>query len=585
MAAILILAIIGLPWLGALCVWLIGDQRPRTQHILAAAFSVAAGLAALLLLAYVSADTVIRIPMGNFFGELTFVPDGLGVFLAVVATVVGSLATIFSMDYMHGEEQLGRYYSFVLFFIGSMAGLVLTSSLLFLFVFWEMTALCSYALISFYNDDPKAVAGGIKALIITQVGGVGLLAGALVAYVNTGSFEISAFLEAAPSLPAATLGLVAFGFLIAAAAKSAQAPFHTWLPDAMEAPTPVSALIHAATMVNAGVYLLARFYPAFEGVPGWRTAVVLVGAISALLAAVMALVANDLKRVLAYSTVSQLGYMVYAIGVGGVFASQFHLLSHAVFKALLFLGAGAVIHSVGTRDMREMGGLSKEMPFTRTVFVIGALALAGLPILNGFWSKELILEAGLMEGPLWGYVLMVLVAGLTAFYTFRMVWMVFFGKPQSERHIHDAGQAMKVSLGLLGLGTFTTWLLVGPFSQMLGGSLPFHHLHPETTLAYLEEVITAPATLIALAVIALGLAAWQWRHLLTGLSRSLSGLGQIAANGFGFEDLNRGIVKGTLKTADIIRPLQTGLLNWNVAGIIGGLLIVLIWLAWGVGGR
>lgn len=585
MAAILILAIIGLPWLGALFVWLTGDQRPRTQHILAAAFSVAAGLAALLLLAYVSADTVIRVPMGNFFGELTFVPDGLGVFLAVVATVVGSLATIFSIDYMHGEEQLGRYYSLVLFFIGSMAGLVLTSSLLFLFVFWEMTALCSYALISFYNDDPKAVAGGIKALIVTQIGGVGLLAGALVAYANTGSFEISAFLEAAPSLPAATLGLVAFGFLIAAAAKSAQAPFHTWLPDAMEAPTPVSALIHAATMVNAGVYLLARFYPAFEGVPGWRTAVVLVGAISALLAAVMALVANDLKRVLAYSTVSQLGYMVYAIGVGGVFASQFHLLSHAVFKALLFLGAGAVIHSVGTRDMREMGGLSKEMPFTRTVFVIGALALAGLPILNGFWSKELILEAGLMEGPMWGYVLMVLVAGLTAFYTIRMVWMVFFGKPQSERHIHDAGQAMKVSLGLLGLGTLTTWLLVGPFSQMLGGSLPFHNLHPESTLAYLEEVITAPATLIALAVIALGLAAWQWRHLLTWVSRSLSGLGKLAVNGFGFEDLNRGIVKGTLKTADIIRPLQTGLLNWNVAGIIGGLLIVMIWLAWGVAGR
>lgn len=585
MAAILILAIIGLPWLGALLVWLAGNQRSRTQHILAAGFSVAAGLAALILLGFVSAETVIRIPMGNFFGELTFVADGLGAFLAAVATVVGSLAVIFSIDYMHGEEQLGRYYSLVLFFIGSMAGLVLTSSLLFLFVFWEMTALCSYALISFYNDDPKAVAGGIKALIITQVGGVGLLAGALVAYTSTGSYEISAFLEAAPTLPAATLGLVAFGFLIAAAAKSAQAPFHTWLPDAMEAPTPVSALIHAATMVNAGVYLLARFFPAFEGVPGWRTAVVLVGAISALLAAVMALVANDLKRVLAYSTVSQLGYMVYAIGVGGVFASQFHLLSHAVFKALLFLGAGAVIHSVGTRDMRQMGGLSKEMPFTRTVFVIGALALAGLPILNGFWSKELILEAGLVEGPMWGYVLMVLVAGLTAFYTFRMVWMVFFGKAFAERHIHDAGQAMKVALGLLGLGTLTTWLLAGPFSQMLSSSLPFHHLHAESTLAYLEEVITAPATFIALVVIALGLAAWQWRHLLAGVGRSLSGLGQLAVNGFGFEDLNRGIVKGTLKTADIIRPLQTGLLNWNVAGIIGGLLIVLIWLAWGVGGR
>ena len=193
---------------------------------------------------------------------------------------------------------------------------------------------------------------------------------------------------------------VAFGFLIAAAAKSAQFPFQTWLPDAMEAPTPISALIHAATMVNAGVYLLARFYPAFATVPYWREAVMAVGMISALLAAVMALVATDLKRVLAYSTVSQLGYMVYAVGAGGIFASQFHLLSHAVFKALLFLGAGAVIHAAGTRDMRQMGGLGKQMPVVRAVFVIGALALAGMPILNGFWSKELVLEAGLLTADL-----------------------------------------------------------------------------------------------------------------------------------------------------------------------------------------
>ncbi len=172
---------------------------------------------------------------------------------------------------------------------------------------------------------------------------------------------------------------MAFGCLAAAAAKSAQFPFQTWLPDAMEAPTPISALIHAATMVNAGVYLLARFYPAFEDVPGWREAVVLVGMISALLAALMALVATDLKRVLAYSTVSQLGYMVYAVGAGGMFASQFHLFSHSVFKALLFLSAGAVIHGVGTRDMRQMGGLGKQMPFVRNVFIIGALALAGIP--------------------------------------------------------------------------------------------------------------------------------------------------------------------------------------------------------------
>ncbi len=432
MIATLILLTIGLPWLGALGVWLAGDKRANVQHALAVVFSVAAGVTALLMLPQTSSATAVTIEMGGAFGALTFTPDGLGVFLTVVATVIGSLAVIFSVDYMRGEAQLGRYYALILLFIGAMAGIALTGSLLFLFVFWEITALCSYALISFHNDDPKAVAGGLKALIITSLGGVGLLLGALIVYANTGSYQIADFLAKAESLPKDLLALVAFGFLAAAAAKSAQFPFQTWLPDAMEAPTPVSALIHAATMVNAGVYLLARFYPAFEAVPGWKTAVVVVGLITALMAACMALVANDLKRVLAYSTVSQLGYMVYSIGVGGVYASQFHLLSHAVFKALLFLAAGAVIHSVGTRDMRLMGGLGKKMPFVRAAFVIGALALMGIPILNGFWSKELILEEGLKDGPVWAYIGMLIGAGITALYTFRMVWLVFFGSERSH---------------------------------------------------------------------------------------------------------------------------------------------------------
>jgi NADH-quinone oxidoreductase subunit L len=295
--------------------------------------------------------------------------------LAAIASIIGALAVLFSVDYMRGEAQLGRYYSMVLFFIGAMSGLVLSGNLLFTFFFWEITAICSYGLISFHNDDPKAVAGGIKALIITQVGGVGLLAGTLLAYTYLGSYQIADLLAKANTLPAPVLAGVAFCFLMAAAAKSAQFPFHTWLPDAMEAPTPVSALIHAATMVNAGIYLLARFYPAFAPVPGWALAVTLVGMLSALVGALMALSATDLKRALAYSTVSQLGYMVYAIGVGAVFAGTFHLLSHAVFKALLFLAAGAVIHSVGTRDMRSMGGLGVRMPFIRNVFIVGALAL------------------------------------------------------------------------------------------------------------------------------------------------------------------------------------------------------------------
>jgi NADH-quinone oxidoreductase subunit L len=575
MEPILLILTIALPWTGALLVWWTGDQRPRIQHSLAVIFAVAAGIAAIALIPFASDRILVELPVGGAFGNFTFAADGLGVFLAAVATVVGSLAVIFSVDYMRGEHQLGRYYALVLFFIGAMVGLVLTTNLLLIFFFWEITALCSYALISFNNDDPKAVAGGIKALIITQLGGVGLLVGSLLIYSQTASFDLRDFLANASTIPQGMLAVMAFGFLAAAAAKSAQFPFQTWLPDAMEAPTPISALIHAATMVNAGVYLLVRFYPAFADVPGWRLAVMLVGMISAFMAAIMALVATDLKRVLAYSTVSQLGYMVYAVGAGGLFASQFHLLSHSVFKALLFLGAGAIIHSVGTRDMRQMGGLGKQMPFVRFVFIIGALALAGVPILNGFWSKELVLEAGLQNGPVWIYAFMLLGAGLTACYTLRMVWMVFYGEPHSKKHVHDAGTAMKVALAPLALGTLLTWLLAGPFGNLLKETLPYHEIDALPTLAVLEEVIAAPATWLAMAVIALGFIAWWQRQRLTGLVRALQGVAWAAASSFGFEAINRGVVRATQEGAESLRVTQTGLLNWNVLGMLAGLVAVL----------
>lgn len=581
MASTLLLLTIAIPWAGALIIWLVGDEYKKLLHGLAVAFSVAAGIAALMLIPYADGKPIISVDSGPVFGVFTFAPDGLGVFLAVVATVVGSLAVIFSVDYMKEEDQIARYYAFVLFFIGSMTGLVLTTNLLLVFVFWEITALCSYALISFNNDDPKAVAGGMKALIITQFGGVGLLLGALLIRSYLGSYELNDLLVHWDQIPASVLGFAAFGFLAAAAAKSAQFPFQTWLPDAMEAPTPISALIHAATMVNAGVYLLARFYPAFSHVPGWSTTVIVVGMLSALMAGIMAMVATDLKRVLAYSTVSQLGYMVYAVGAGGIFASQFHLMSHSVFKALLFLGAGAVIHSVGTRDMREMGGLGKHMPVTRTVFIIGALALAGLPILNGFWSKELILESGLAGGPLWAFVIMVIVAGITAFYTFRCVWMVFYGEPHYDKHIHDAGPFMKTALIPLALLSLITWLAAGPFSDLLKKTLPHHEIEPVSTMFVVEEVIKAPATWIAFGVIALGLIAWWQRAKLTGLGKSLKSLGDAAANSFGFEAINRGVVGGVQSGAESLRVTQTGVLNWNVACILIGLIIVMVILVMG----
>jgi NADH-quinone oxidoreductase subunit L len=468
----------------------------------------------------------------------------------------------------------------VLLFIGAMCGLVLTGSLLLLFIFWEMTALCSYALISFHNDDPKAVAGGIKALVITQIGAIGLLVGVLVAYAQLGSYQISDLLTKAPQLSSTILSLIAFGFLMAAAAKSAQVPFHTWLPGAMEAPTPVSALIHAATMVNAGVYLLARFYPAFATVPGWTDAVILIGVLSALMGAVMALVCTDLKGILAYSTISQLGYMVYAVGIGAIFASQFHLLSHAVFKALLFLSAGTVIHMIGTRDLRQMGGLGRQMPFVRGAFVIGALALAGLPFANGFWSKELILEAGQEVAP-WTFVLMLMGAGLTALYTLRVAWLVFFGAARTSYNGRDAPIAMRAALGILASGTLTTWLLAGPLSDLLRITLPYHQLHVETTLDLVSGVLSTPATWIVLAVIGLGMAAWWWGNRLTVITDHLQFLANATAADFGFEWVNRRVTSVAQSAAILLRRTQTGQLNWNVLGMVGGLVVVLLVLAAG----
>jgi NADH-quinone oxidoreductase subunit L len=575
MAGIFVVLVIALPWLGAVAVWLPGNERSRLQHTLAVLFSVLTAIASIVLLAFASSEPAVHIALGKAFGDLTFVPDGLAVSLTAIAAVVGSLAVIFSVDYMRGDAQLGRYYFLVLFFIGAMTGLVLSGNLLFTFFFWEITALCSYGLISFYNDDPKAVAAGLKALIITQVGGVGLLAGTLIAFVHLGSFQISDLLAKASSLPATALSLIAFSFLVAAAAKSAQFPFHVWLPDAMEAPTPVSALIHAATMVNAGIYLLARFYPAFESVPGWRTSVLLVGLISAMIAALSALIATDLKRVLAYSTVSQLGYMVYAIGAGGVIASQFHLLSHAVFKALLFLAAGSVIHSVGTRDLRRMGGLGNRMPFVRNVFILGALALAGIPIFNGFWSKELILEVGLAHSPIWVYAIMLIGVGLTAFYTFRMVWLVFFGRERDHLHVHPTGSAMKVSLGILAVGTLITWFFFGGLSGLFSATLPFHELEHETLWEMVTAVSFAPATWFTLLIVAVGLGiAWMRAR---GFQLFGGGwLNPFVESSFGFEFLNRLIVKATYQVAEWFSRTQTGELNWNIFGIISALLAVLI---------
>jgi len=349
----------------------------------------------------------------------------------------------------------------------------------------------------------------------------------------------------------------------------------------MEAPTPVSALIHAATMVNAGVYVLARFYPAFESVPYWKLSVVIVGVVSLLLAALMAMVATDLKRALAYSTISQLGYMVYAVGAGGIYASQFHLLSHAVFKALLFLGAGAVIHSLGRGICARW--VAAGRPAVRTRGVHRRRASPGwIADHEWLWSKELVLEAGLAEGPYWAYLLALFTAGLTACYTFRMVWLIFFAESvtQPDHHPHDAPLAMRVALAPLAFGAFTTWLLAGPFSQSLSRTLPADTIEPATTLEIAMEVLRAPATWVALLVIATGLAAWWGRMRLAWPMKILAWLADWARAGFGFEAVNRWIVDYVRGAASDLASLQTGQLNWNLFGAAVGLLAVLAWLAW-----
>ena len=570
-----------LPWIGAGVV-LIAARAVRMRLVLAVGFAVADAVLSILLIPLASSQTGFSLVIGGAFGELSLLPDGFGVFLAAVAAVIGCLAVVFSVDYMRGEEGQARYYALVLFFIGAMVGLVLSANLLMVVVFWEITALCSWALISFHNDDPKAVAGGIKALIVTGLGGVGLLAGSLAIYAQAGSFDIPTFMAKASAFPPHLLAWIGFAFLAAAAAKSAQFPFQTWLPDAMEAPTPISALIHAATMVNAGVYLLARFSPAFSPVPGWSLSVLLVGMVSAFIAASMATVSNDLKRVLAWSTVSQLGFMVYAIGAGAVFQSQFHLLSHSVFKALLFLAAGAVIHSVGTRDMRSMGGLSRSMPLTCVAFLIGALALAGIPPLNGFWSKEMVLESGLASGPLWAYIVMLVTIGLTALYTLRAVWMVFFAPP-SGQHAHEAGAAMKTALIPLAVGALVTWLLAGPFHDLFVRTLPLHFPGAAAegsgmaaTWSMAREILSAPATWLAVAVAVVGAALWAGRAAFAWIGTRMHGLRRAAEAGYGFEAVNRGIMKAVQGSGEGLRVTQSGLLNWNVAAMVIAVIVIMV---------
>jgi NADH-quinone oxidoreductase subunit L len=368
-----------------------------------------------------------------------------------LVTLVSFLVQFYSLGYLHDEPapSLGRYYAYQSLFAFSMIGLALAPNLLQLFMCWELVGLCSYLLIGYWYQRPSAARAAVKAFWITKAGDVGLLIGIVMLWRLTGTFDLQQLrmLATSGAIPVAGLSIVTFAIYMGAMGKSAQFPFHVWLPDAMEGPTPVSALIHAATMVTAGVYLLVRTDWLFALTPDVLTIVAWVGAFTALLAAVLACVQDDIKRVLAYSTVSQLGYMMTAIGAGVAAAGFQHLLTHGLFKALLFLGAGAVIHAVGSNDLPRMGGLARKMPQTALVFIVGTLSLAGIPLFGGFLSKEEILGAVWMGGLPGPFALLLLVAFLTAFYMFRVVFLAFFGTPAPVAAVVHAGQAGAAATG------------------------------------------------------------------------------------------------------------------------------------------
>lgn len=443
--------------------------------------------------------------------DLGILLDPISVMMLVVISTVSFMVHIYSLGYMKGEKGFQRYYAFLSLFTMSMLGLVVATNIFQMYLFWELVGVSSYLLIGFYYTKPAAVAASKKAFIVTRFADLGFLIGILIYgfYCGTFSFTpetVSLVGGAAAMLPLA-LGLMCVG----GAGKSAMFPLHIWLPDAMEGPTPVSALIHAATMVVAGVYLVARLFPLFiHYAPDVLEIVGWVGAFTAFFAATIACVQTDIKRVLAFSTISQIGFMMVALGVctdidphtGGLgyMASMFHLFTHAMFKALLFLGAGSIIHAVHSNEMKDMGGLRKRMPITHITFLIACLAIAGIPPFSGFFSKDEILVACFSYSSAMGWV-MTGIAAMTAFYMFRLYYRIFWGSEGGEapRHCHESPFSMTLPLVFLAFVTCVAGFI--PFGEFVSSNGQAYHIHLDTQVA---------VTSVLIAVAAIGLATWMY---------------------------------------------------------------------------
>ncbi len=410
------------------------------------------------------------IPAGSFVVDVGFVVDQLTACLLIVVTTIGLLVHIYSIGYMSHDPGYWRFFAYLNLFMFSMLLLVLADSWLVVFVAWELVGLSSYLLIGFWFRKRSAALAAKKAFIVNRVGDVGFALGIMAIFVNTGTLNIRESIEVmlSPTLVAFAIPIPVVALLIFAGAmgKSAQFPLHVWLPDAMEGPTPVSALIHAATMVNAGVYLVARANPLFAASPDAMIVVAGIGIFTAILAASIAMTQTDIKRVLAYSTLSQLGYMFAALGVGAFTAAIFHLMTHGFFKGLLFLGSGSVIHAVHEeQDMRRMGGLSKKIPITYATMLIGSLAIAGIPPLAGFFSKDEILGEAFKLGFTWVWLVGFIVAGMTAFYMFRLMGLTFWGAFRGPKDIwdkiHESPPVMTIPLILLAIASVFLGMALG----------------------------------------------------------------------------------------------------------------------------
>jgi NADH-quinone oxidoreductase subunit L len=403
---------------------------------------------------------------GDFRIEVAFFVDGLTAMLLLVVSTVGLLVHVYSIGYMNGDRGFWRFFAYLNLFMFSMLLLILGDNFLMLYVGWEAVGLCSYALIGFWYKKPSAAGAAKKAFIVNRVGDFGFGLGIIMIWTLLGTLTFDDVFARIGGLADWQITVIALLLFAGAVGKSAQFPLHVWLPDAMEGPTPVSALIHAATMVNAGVYMVARANPIFAESPVAMWVVASIGVFTAIFAAAIALTQNDIKKVLAYSTVSQLAYMFFALGIGAWVAAIFHLVSHGFFKGLLFMGSGSVIHGAsGEQDMRFMGGLRDRMRWTYRTMVIGSLALAGIPIFAGFFSKDEILGEAFNRGYYLFYVIGVVVAFMTAFYTFRMIYLTFHGRWRGPREtwrmVHESVPVVVAPLIILAVPTILAGLLLG----------------------------------------------------------------------------------------------------------------------------